>query len=90
MTYQEKEKRTERTSLNSPGENKPIRGIVTDCERLNVRTEPSMNGKIITSLSKGAPVTIIDKGFGEWTKIDIGSKEEAYVMSKYITIDTGD
>lgn len=86
MTNQEKGKRTERTSLNNPGSNKPMQGTVANCERLNVRSEPSMNGKIITTLLKGAPITIIDRGFGAWTKIDINSEAEAYVMSRYIEI----
>lgn len=86
MNNQEKEKRTEHTSLNNPGSNKPIQGMIIDCERLNVRSEPSMNGKIMCTLPKDSTVTVLDGGFGEWSKICTDSKEEAYAMSKYIKI----
>lgn len=67
----------------------PIIGTVINCEKLNVRSAPSLDAKINLTLSKGEGVIIL-----ELVKIPdgddfykIGNPEHPdYVMAKYIKI----
>ncbi len=54
---------------------------VFNCTCLNVRTKPSMQGKIIKTIKKGTKVTIY-KTQGNWSKISLKSNE--WVYSSYL------
>lgn len=61
---------------------KTIKGVVVNCERLNVRKEPNINSEVLTILDKGATVTI----YGEENEFyKIGHAGE-YCMKKYISV----
>ena len=58
---------------------KPFMGSVTGGLNLNVRRTP--NGEIISVLSEGAKVRILDDSNPDWYKIE---SPEGFVMKKYI------
>lgn len=77
-------KKTEAMHTNNPGWNRAT-AIVTGCDKLNVRSQASADSKVLTVISSGDTVTIVDRGYGDWTAVRIGNIN-GYVMSKYITI----
>lgn len=60
---------------------KPKTGTVIGCTKLNVRKAPRVEAKILTTIDKGATVTILDE-VGDF--YEIGDKE--YCMKKYISV----
>ena len=53
-------------------------------KRLNLRKEPSMDGKIIGRISNGSTVTILDQD-GEWYEVSYDGKT-GYVYAEYVTV----
>ncbi|MFF2455333.1 SH3 domain-containing protein [Peribacillus simplex] len=51
--------------------------------KLNVRSKPSISGKVLGSLKKSQTVTVITNS-SSWYKIKYG-KETGYVYGKYLT-----
>ena len=68
---------------------KAVTGTVVNCEKLNVRSAPSLNAKINLTLSKGEGVVIlelVERPDGE-DFYKIGNPEHPeYVMAKYIKL----
>lgn len=58
---------------------------VVNATSLNVRSAPSMDAEIITTLSNGARVEVITKTSGTWYKIVSGS-QTGYVHSDYLRV----
>lgn len=54
---------------------------------LNVRSSPSANSQILTTLKKGTTVTILSTSNG-WYTIRLANGQTAYVSSNYITLNT--
>lgn len=62
-------------------------GKIRDCDKLNVREEPTMNAKVLCKLDKGAEVQIDKTGSTrEFYKICTSSGVIGYCMKKYMTI----
>ena len=61
------------------------KGIVRNCELLNVRKEPNTDSDIIKVINRGDEVDIIkeDKGI---MSADFNKTTDGYVMKKYIKI----
>ncbi len=57
-------------------------GIITG-NRVNVRAVPSINGIVLTQLSKGTKVKVKGKK-GEWIKIEAPPTASAWVFGKYV------
>ncbi|EIT86261.1 N-acetylmuramoyl-L-alanine amidase [Fictibacillus macauensis ZFHKF-1] len=55
----------------------------SEVSNLNVRTTPSLKGKVLTRLQKGAVVSVLSVK-GAWTYVSFG-KMKGYVYSKYLT-----
>ena len=72
---------------NTPAPEKPIKGIVSGCSKLNVRANPSRNANIIDIVPTGCTLSIIgSKSTAEWyCIIDVFGKE-AYCMKKFVTL----
>lgn len=51
---------------------------------LNLRSEPSTNATVVTSIPPNAKVTILEETNSEWTKVEYDS-HTGYVSSKYLT-----
>ena len=68
---------------------KAVTGIVVNCEKLNVRSAPSLNAEINLILSKGEGVVILElvKGSDGEDFYKVGNPEHPeYCMAKYIKI----
>ena len=71
-------------------EPKPMYGVVTRCERLNVRNHPSTTAGIVTVLNEGTKVHInIEGDSAEWHYISTESGISGYCMARYIKIIEG-
>lgn len=68
-------------------EQNDVEGIVSNCDRLNVRRTPSINAGIVTVLRSGTKLVIdVDKSNDEWYSICTLHGIEGYCMKKFITI----
>ena len=68
---------------------KAVTGVVVNCEKLNVRSAPSLNAEINLILSKGEGVVILElvKGSDGEDFYKVGNPEHPeYCMAKYIKI----
>lgn len=59
------------------------KGIVTGCEKLNIRKAPKLDAPVVTVVNAGTELRIFDieKATNGWYKVDKG-----YCMSKYVKI----
>lgn len=70
-------------------EEKPstCKGVVKDCEKLNVRAQPSIDAKVVCRIDKGSVVeidmTVADRDFH---KVLTESGKTGYCMKKYISV----
>lgn len=60
-------------------------GFVNDCEKLNVRTNPTTDSEVVCVINKNDEV-IIEDVFGDWYSVTTKDGDEGYCMSKYITV----
>ena len=68
---------------------KTIKGVVDNCERLNVRTNPSLNAAVESVIDKGTEVEITDS-YGDFyfVRTDTTTKGiNGWCMKKYIRVD---
>jgi hypothetical protein len=64
-----------------------IEGIVSGCERLNVREEPNKNADIVCVIEKDASVIIdVDDSTDSFYKVCTEAGAEGYCMKNFITI----
>ena len=62
-------------------------GIVVDCEKLNIRNKPNMNGEIICVIAKGSIVVIYEtESTDEWYKVCAENGAEGFCMRKFIEV----
>lgn len=68
---------------------KYTRGIVCDCTKLNVRSQPSVDSEVLCTIDKGAKVYIKHKESNEdWYEVIAVDKIHGYCMKEFIR-DTG-
>lgn len=64
-------------------------GVVTDCIKLNVRTEPNLKADVLCEITCLSRVTIDEnESTDEFYKIYTSAGVEGYCMKKYIAVDT--
>ena len=63
-------------------ESKPLTGIVTNCERLNIRKEPSKESDVVKIIDHDDKIDI----FKEESTEDFYKTTDGYVMKKYVKI----
>lgn len=62
-------------------------GVVDNCERLNVRSEPNPQAEIVCAINKATEVVIDEvKSTNEFYNICLSSGIEGFCMKRYITI----
>ena len=61
------------------------KGFVNDCEKLNVRANPTIDSEVVCVISKNDEV-IIEDVFGDWYSVTTKDGDEGYCMSKFITV----
>ena len=66
---------------------KTVNGVVANCQRLNVRKQPSLKAKVKIVVPAGTKVTIIEEDeTKEWYKVSTENGSMGFCMAKYITI----
>lgn len=65
--------------------NKTIKPVVkyVNADKLNVRSEPTKDSKLITSITRGDKVSYYET-VGEWARITIWTDKSGYVLAKYL------
>lgn len=66
-------------------ESKTMFGTVFKCTKLNVRKKPDVKSSVLTTLSAGSEVTILEDSNKEWYKVMCGNIS-GYCMKAYIAI----
>lgn len=65
----------------------PKTGVVIDCQRLNVRKEPSVSADIICEIAKQTEVMIYEnESTNDFYKICTSAGIEGFCMKKYISV----
>ena len=62
------------------------KAVVTDCDYLRLRSEPSVNSDVIALMPKGSVVTIFEQDKGWFLIEEDSTSEQGYCMKKYLTI----
>ena len=69
-------------------EPKDVLGVVTDCNKLNVRTNPSTSAEIVTEIKAGTKVMINEEeSTADFYKICTEAGVEGFCMKKFITVE---
>jgi len=82
----------ETTEVESEGDEKTdaydkVIGVVSDCDSLNVRSEPNIECDVVGVLRSGSEVIIYDKETAEdFYKICTSAGFDGYCMKQYITL----
>lgn len=64
-----------------------LEGVVSGCDRLNVRNRADIDSEVLSIIKKDAPVIIYPaKSNDEWLSVCTKSKIKGYCMKKFITI----
>lgn len=63
----------------------PVIGVVSGCEKLNVRKGPSKETEPVAVIDKGYEV-IIEEELADWYKVKIAGEIIGYCMAEFITI----
>ena len=67
-----------------------VKGIVANCEKLNVRAKPNKNAEVLTIIKKGDEVRVIDDSIEGWLNVSIDLGTEGFIgycMKDYIEIE---
>lgn len=68
----------------------PVKGIVANCSKLNVRTEPSKDADVLEIVKENTKVLIdTNESTDDWYKVDIKlgkRKLSGFCMKKYIEV----
>ena len=62
------------------------KAVVTDCDYLRLRSEPSVNSDVIALMAEGSVVTIFEQDKGWFFVEEDSTSEQGYCMKKYLTI----
>ena len=65
----------------------PTIGVVINCSKLNVRTNPHKNSEVVATVNTGSELTIdISKSTLDWYKICTASGIEGYCMKQFVAV----
>lgn len=77
----------EETEANVQEEPKKVSGIVVNCNRLNIRTKPSINSQPVGNVTVNSEVIInLNQSNDEWLKVITKDGVEGFCMKKYVKI----
>lgn len=71
-------------------ETKQVIGVVSNCERLNIRKIPRKDADVLCILEVGSEVTVVDLRIdttSEFYKVITGAGIEGYCMKEFIEVD---
>ena len=64
-----------------------VKGVVSNCSKLNVRRSPSIDSEVVCVIDKGSEVTISDfSNDGDWYNVTLPNGKTGYSMQKYVSI----
>lgn len=63
-----------------------VKGVVVNCDKLNVRELPGKDSKILCTINKNDEIQVSITVFGDFYQIITSTGVEGYCMSKYIKI----
>lgn len=62
-------------------------GVVSNCEKLNIRKEPSMASEVLCVVKVDTELLIDSNGAtGEWLKVSCSDCIEGFCMAKYVSM----
>lgn len=62
-------------------------GVVSNCEKLNIRKEPSMASEVLCVVKVGTELLIdTNDATGDWLKVCSADVIEGFCMAKYVSI----
>lgn len=61
-----------------------FKGIVFNCERLNIRKGPDKKEDVLCIVNKGSKLTIHDKGTSDWFNVTTEDGVEGFCMKKFV------
>lgn len=68
----------------------PVIGVVTDCVRLNIRKEPSIDAPVVCEVPALSKLMVdFDKSSEEWVVVCTEDGIEGFCMKKYVAIKLG-
>ena len=59
-------------------------GVVSGCERLNLREKPSTGAEVVTVLTRGTELVIEKEMNAKWLKVTAETGAEGFVMKEYV------
>ena len=62
------------------------KAVVTDCDYLRLRSEPSVNSDVIALMPEVSVVTIFEQDKGWFFVEEDSTSDQGYCMKKYLTI----
>lgn len=65
----------------------PTRGVVSFCQNLNVRRNPSSEAEVLTTIGRGTVVNIVEMDHESFYKVKIPTGIEGYCMKQFIKIE---
>lgn len=65
----------------------PMFGVVTDCSRLNIREEPSIEAEVLCTVKENSELMISpDESTEEWLHVYTKAGLDGYCMKKFVAI----
>lgn len=81
---EEEEKQQHEETQNQP---EPVYGVVHNCEKLNVRKQPSKDSEIVFVLNEGSEISIDEENSTEeWYSITHVSGVEGFCMKQFVSM----
>jgi uncharacterized protein YgiM (DUF1202 family) len=78
----------EETEENVQEEPKKVSGTVVNCNRLNIRTKPSINSEPVGNVTVDSEVIVnLNQSNNEWFKVITKDGVEGFCMKKYVKIE---
>ena len=74
--------------INNLSESEPVEGVIVDCEKLNLRSEPSFGDNVICEIDKSNRL-LIDKSLStkDFYKVSSAFGIEGFVFKKFVRIE---
>lgn len=63
------------------------KAVVDNCKKVRARKNPTIDeDNVVSELAKGTEVVVVDSSNPDWTRVDLGGRKLAWIMSDYLTL----
>jgi len=63
------------------------KAVVDNCKKVRARKNPTTDeDNVLSELVKGTEVVVVDSSNPDWTRVDLGGRKLAWIMSDYLTL----